>query len=379
MIKIDGPWGRRLKNDQNHPHISQANVALDGSLIATGSMNHPIDEHGHFPSPDADCLRISRLRGLRIARCRAFREPSGFLRMEEYGSELHVPSSLAAIVDRALKHGVKEPVHVNLLHQDGQISDSTSTIKTLIQPLTGWAMRIEDDEGTIRVALSAILHGSLIEDWNKSRSNYWNTSQQSMLEVNFSIDPVTRIACFGSYVPALQEEPKIPASIPALSGKLNIADAPVGTFAQFAISGDRWISFYESTGEWKSISVTEHAPPTRTAQGLLSDSRGYRWPRLSIYGIDMDVIASAMVNSQKITIVMQNGEHGELYYSHGSDGSTSHVINQIKIDLKLDSFGLCFDYTACTEKGERCGDFYLTWELLLLRYPRFSRYMGLSN
>jgi hypothetical protein len=381
MIKTDGPWGTRSKTEQNHQHISQAGVALDGSLIAAGSMSHPVDEHGHFPSPHADLIRISRVRGLRIVRCRASREPSGFLRAEEYGSELHLPPSLAAIIDRALKQGVREPVQVNLLHQDGQLSDSTSTIKTLTQPLTGWVMRIEEDEGTITVGLSATLHGTLLQDWNTSQSNYWNSSQRATLEVNFSIDPVTRIACYGSYVPALKEEPRIPALIPAPSGlsKLNIADAPVGTFAQFAISGDRWISFYESTGEWKSISITEHAPPTRTAQGVLSDSRGYRWPRIAIYGIDMDVIASAMVRSREMNLVMQNGKFGQVHYSHGSDGSTDYDVSGVRLDLKLDSSGLHFDYTVDTEMGEKSGEFYLTWELLLLRYPRFAQYMRLLN
>jgi len=348
---------------------------LDGSLIAAGSMSHPLDQHGHFPSPHADFLRISRVRGLRIVRCRASREPSGFLRAEEYGSELHLPPTLAAIIDRALKQGVKEPVQVNLLHQDGQLSDSTNTIKTLTQPLTGWEMRIEEDEGTITVSLSAILHGTLLQDWKTSQSNYWNSSERAMLEVNFSIDPVTRIACYGSYVPALKEEPRILAFIPAPSGlsKLNIADAPVGTFAQFAISGDCWISFYESTGEWKSISITEHSPPTRTAYGLLSDNRGYRWPRISIYGIDMDVIASAMMNSQETRIILQNGRFGQVHYSHGSDGSTYYNISDVRLDLKIDSSGLHFDYTIIAEMIERSGNFYLKWELLLLRYPRFSQ------
>lgn len=192
MTGVDGPWGKRKGDDGNRQHLTQAGVALDGSLIATGTMHHPIDENGYFPSPDAHLLRISRVRGCRIMRCAASREPSGFHTVKELGSELHLPRWLADLINRALNHGVKQPIHVSAMHQDGGLSDSTSTIKTRIQPLTHWVVHIDEDKGVINVTLAATLHATLLEEWNTSTANYWSPKQQEKLEVNFSADAIDR-------------------------------------------------------------------------------------------------------------------------------------------------------------------------------------------
>lgn len=121
-------------------HLNEARVALDGSLIVTGSIDHPADKEGYFPCPGADFLRISRTGGFRIVRCRSSRDRSGFLQADEYGSELHVPAPLVAMIERAFAFGAKEPCQATLAHQDGALTSSTSRIETLTQPLSDWTL-----------------------------------------------------------------------------------------------------------------------------------------------------------------------------------------------------------------------------------------------
>lgn len=375
MTRSIGPWGVRPSEERAEytAHIKQAGVDLDGNLVVTGSMDHPVDDHGHFPLISAQWLRISRVRGMRIVRCRAWREASGFLGVEELGSELHIPQALETIINRALFSGVKAPLVASLEYQDGLLADSTSRAQTLTQPLSGWTLRIEEKEGAISVVISAFLHASYLEDWNTSRSNYWkNAPAQSRITLSFEVDPITRIACFGSYVPSLiRESEGLPVAPPRSTlAALNIENATVGVFTAFAVDGDRWVNFHERDHENRGISITEHGPPTRTAEGFLNDSRDYRWPRVSLYGIDLGLISSQMIRSRAYRMIFSNGHFGALTYHREEP---SEEITEAEIEVKLTQKGLELFYQL-RGPAIKPGQFTLPWELLILRYPAFCRF-----
>lgn len=355
-------------------HLDEVCVGLDGSLIATGALDHPTDRAGHFPSSEAALLRISRREGFRIVRCRANRDRSGFLDAEEYGSELHLPASLAAIVDRALKSGVNEELQATLAHQDGALRSSTSRIDPLEQPLTDWRMHVDELSGAINVQLSARLHGSIIPEWKSNTGNFWPAESEARVSVRFQVGPATRVACFGAYIPSLVGEPGTPATAPTSPGldHLDIANAPVGTFCQFGISGSRWYSLYEDAGERRSLTLTEHGSPTRNSLGLLNDSRRYIWPRVSIHGLDMETIASLLRTSSKLRLAMTGSVLGDAYESHGSDGSATFNIKELVLDLQLDATGLQLKINADSERGKISMSVLFLWELLILRFPYFT-------
>lgn len=371
MTTTDVPWGSLEKAERPGSHISEAGVALDGSLIAKGSIQHILDDNGYFLPHAGDVLRISRLRGMRIVRCRSSRDASGFLEVAEYGAEVHVPPPFAVIIQRALHLGLKEPIVAQLGYQIGQLVDSVSTIKTLVQPLTDWTLDIEEEAGTIHVRLSAALNATQLESWNTSHSNYWSSYPSNRIDVVFAITASTRVACYGAYVPVLDQGPNSVAIIPAISDSpaLNICNAPVGTFTQFAISGSRWLHFYENS-EMKSFSITEHDAPERTALGFLADSHRYRWPRITIDGIDLDGIAAAIAPTGSLRITLQNGRFGRLSYG-GPEGRSIDIIG-VDLTAKLSNVGLKFSYEVKTNNDVKSGEFYLMRELLILRYPKLA-------
>ena len=363
----------------NPGHLNEIGVAFDGSLIAVGSIDHPVDENGHFPCPEAELVRISREGGLRIMRCRAFRTPSGFLRAEEYGSELLVPAPLAAIVERALRIGAKEALRASLTHQDGQLRDSTSRMSTLSQPLSAWSLEVDEAGGAVHVVLSARLHGEVIPEWLTSMANYWPAEQDSRLVVRFRVDPITRVACFGAYAPALTKEPETLAAIPTARGlaALDLGNAPVGPFAQFAIGDTRWYYIFEGDTQ-RYLSITEHAPPMRTPLGLLRDTCGYRWPRLELRGIDMRAIAS-MLGSHNLRSSVTSDTIGEAFESYGSDGFDTYSITSLALDFSLNETGLRLRIEGHTKRGPISRDMLLMWELLILRFPYFTRFRTMAG
>lgn len=357
----------------NPAGLRDIGIALDGSLIVLGSIAHPADEAGHFPCPDGELLRITR--GLAIARCHAVREPSGFVRVIEHGSELFLPAPFHAILDHALRFGAPEPLRASLAHQDGELRSSTSRDKTLEQPLSAWTLEVDDIDGRLDVALSAALHGSVIPAWRTSSANYWPAGQDARLDVRFRIDPITRVACYGAYVPGLAKEPASPAAIPAdpHRARLDIAQAPVAPHDQFAVSGTSWYNFNERKAP-PSFSVTEHAPPTRTPAGLLQDHCGYRWPRVSIYGLDMNAIAALLGHADGLRASVTSDTIGQAFTSHGPDGYESHRIADMTLHFALDHSGLRISIEGRANGAPLSRDLLLTWELLILRFPQFTRF-----
>ncbi len=364
-----GPWGNANNPPTVKPHISSAQVALDGGLVAIGSLSHPTDDDGHFPSHVSECVRISRAYGMRIVRCRAKRLTSGFLKVDEFGSELGIPDPLSSMIEHALRNGAKQPIVVTLTHQAGQLADSTRTDKRLVQPLSDWTLDIREDQGHITVQLSAALHGLDIEEWQKSTSNYWSGQLKTRLEARLTVDPVTRIACFGSYVPSLPDTVSTPALLPepSLLSTLDINNAPVGTFTERVFGDGRWFSFFEATSLSYLVIVPE-STPSRTTAGFLGLGSHSLGPSVSIHGLTMDAIWFATRNSPTVKR-LDEGECVGTLTGGGSDGWIEKITS-VETEISLNETGLHF---AIDIRAPRTSlmKFYLPWELLILRYPKF--------
>jgi len=172
MSKI-GPWGSAGDSSHKGLHIADVDVALDGALVGHGVLIHPADDEGHFAALAAERVSISRaFGGMRIARCHASRDGSGFLRTETFGPELLIPDSLAAMIEHALGAGVRVPVSAKFAHQMGALADTTRMDGQRMQPLSDWTLDINEDDGHVAVTLSAALCALYLADWDKSASNH---------------------------------------------------------------------------------------------------------------------------------------------------------------------------------------------------------------
>lgn len=365
-----GPWGKTGGADSGH-HIGSAQVALDGAIVAVGALRHQTDDEGRFPSLIAEHVRISRAYGMRLVRCQGLRDDSGFLKVVEFGSELHIPDPIKSMIERALWLGTKQPISATFSDQAGQLTDSTRTDQRLSQPLSDWTIHISEEQGRVTVLLSAALHALHIEDWNKSTSNYWSEQPTARLEACFTVDPITRIACFGSYVSSLADAAQIPALLPEPSSlsALDIKNAPIGTQREFAFGDGRWFSFHESTS-LSYLSITEQTPPSRTASGFIASDSRAKLPSISIYGLTMDAICFATRNSSTICRLDEGECVGTLDYP-SSDGHWDKI-KSVKTEISLKDTGLHFSISINLPKRQSI-NFYLPWELLILRYPKFIR------
>ncbi len=365
-----GPWGKTGAADSWH-HISNAQVALDGAIVAVGGLRHQSDDDGRFPTLFAEHVKISRTHGMRIVRCQASRDVSGFLKVVELGSELQIPDPIKSMIERALWLGAERPISAAFSDQAGQFTDTTRTDQRLSQPLSDWKVHISEEQGEVSVVLSAALHALHIEDWQKNTSNYWKGQPSARLEAYFTVDPITRIACFGSYVRSFTDVTHGPALLPepSYSSTLDIKDAPVGTQREFAFGDGRWFSFYESSNSGY-LSITERSAPSRTMSGFLaSDGRSIQ-PSINIHGLTMDAICFAINNSSSIRRLDEGECVGALHYS-GSDGSISNI-KSVGTNISLTENGLEFCIEVNVPKRNPIS-FYLPWELLILRYPKFIK------
>lgn len=197
-------------------HLSAASVDLDGNIIASGSIVHSQDDRGEFDPCDGDRLKISRGEWMKIVRCSCVREDCGFLRSEEYGAGVLVPAALATVITRALRLGAAEPQSVTLNHQEGELSNSFDPTYHLCQPLSDWHLAIDEREGEIFVVLSAALHARHLREWLESEANFWAQQPGQRVEVRFSINAATRVACFGAYVAGAAKDDEGELATPSL-------------------------------------------------------------------------------------------------------------------------------------------------------------------
>ena len=364
-----GPWSASPPNGSGR-HIRQAGVARDSAFVLRGHIQHPVDDDGIYPCPQADHVRISRTFGMRIVRCRAERDISGFVTTQEFGGEVHLPEQVASILNRAFAGRLRQPISMRLHQQMGELAHSTRPEGRIDQPLSDWSLDIEERDDDLYVILSATLHGAHLEEWQTRTANHWGRQTGAQLVIQFTMDAVTRIACFGYYAPSLSTNAVAPTPLPppATLAELDIATAPVGTFTQCAVGPDGLISFHESL-ELGFLYLTRLSHPARTDAGFLPSHMNHVWPRLSLRGITMASIRFSLLNCPAIRLTAEGDCVGDLQYA-GPDGWMSNLI-QWTADIRRDEVGLHFAVEARSAEASRTLSFRLPWELLILRYPGF--------
>lgn len=365
-----GPWGARPMQ-HGDKHIRQAGVGLDGSLVLSGSISHPVDDGGVYPCPVSDHVRISRTFGTRLVRCKATRDISGFLTTEEFGGEVQLPEPIASTLIRACSVRVEEPIILRLDQQAGFLADRASRESRLCQPLSDWSLTIEERDYKLHVSLSARLYGANVEEWQKkSTGNHWQRQTGARIDIQFVMDAITRIACFGYYSPSIPTEGTFAASLPAPTklNDLDITTATVGTFVQCGVAPDRLVSIHESA-ELGCLSLTRQAHPKRTPAGFLATTMTHVWPGLTLYGITMASFRFALRSNPSLRLTAAGDQAGYLHYG----GPEGEIINVTcwTADIKRDEVGLHFDIEALSARTPLRLVFRLPWEMLILRYPGF--------
>ena len=345
-------------------HLKSASVDVEGNLIAVGTMVHPVDDAGEFRPHELECLKIDR-ETMRIIRCKAVRDETGFFQAEEIGTVLYVPEPLASQVKWALRFGAMGPLEIAVLHDVGSLASSASRIQNFTQTLSDWRLRIVEQEGDITVLMSAALNSAHLRDWRTSEQNFWTSQTGARVETRFPINAATRIACFGAHVPdrysgAEGEEAQACATV---GRRLNLESAPVGPIAEFGIRDDRWV-YFTSHGPDPCITLTEHRHVRRLANGFLS--RGYyEWPRIWIHGLSLASIASILGDKP----VRLSGEGVGVSVSNEGREGWSELASEAALEFRLQVDGLALDYFLTVAGQPVEGRVLLPWELLILRYP----------
>ncbi|MCP1471369.1 hypothetical protein J3E64_003076 [Sphingobium sp. OAS761] len=365
-----GPWGATPPQHSGGKHIRQAGVARDGAFVLPGRIRHPVDDDGIYPNPQADYVRMSRTFGMRIVRCRAARDISGFVTAQEFGGEAHLPEPIASTLSRAFSGSVKHPISLRLNQQAGVLAHGTNPEGRIYQPLSDWSLEIEDRDDDLHVTLSATLHGLHLEEWQTRTTNHWEKQAGARIVIQFVIDAITRVACFGYYAPNLSTEAVAPAPLPppATLTELDISTAPVGTFNQCGVGPNGLVSFHEAI-ELGYLSLTRLSHPARTEAGFLPTHMNHVWPRLTLHGVTMASIRFALLNNPAMRLNAEGDCVGNLQYG-GPDGWMTNITRWMA-DIRRDETGLHFDVEAHSSEAPRRLTFRLPWEMLILRYPGF--------
>lgn len=348
--------------------LRSATVDLDGNLIAAGTMVHPIDDAGEFRPDELDRLKIDR-ETMRIIRCTAACDGTGFYHAEEIGTVLYVPESLASQIRWALRFGAKEPLEMAILQHQGSLASSASRIKHLTQPLSDWRLRVEEVDGSIAVVLSAALHSPHLREWLASEQNFWAGQAGARVEARFTITAATRVACFGAYVPDGHAEADGAKSQPFVPDgrRLNLENAPVGPMREFGIRNGHWVDIGSDLGGFPYIALTERRDVRRLGSGFLSYGHCV-WPRIWIRGLSLSSVSSAL---GKEPLRLSGGAIAVRLSDDGREG-WSQVASEAALEFRLQVEGLALDYFLTVAGRLVEGRVLLPWELLILRYPALA-------
>lgn len=362
--------------------LADATVALDGAIVATGTIDYPRDPAGEFPAPLAGQVHLSRGPGLVLRPCRAPRDPaSGFRRVDQVGAVLGIPAELAVPIARALEFGVEQPISIHLPYQAGQLNSSDGGPRRASQPLSDWRMTLTGRGGDVTVRLSAALRATMpLKEWVVDTRDWWR-DEGARIDAVFTVDAATRIACFGSYIAELEETV---AGDPAVAQAtrwpaLRLAAAPVGTFVAYGTGArGEWVSIYTTD---RTIALSGDCEQQRLPSGFVTRGQCGQ-PRLWLNGVTLDAIADAIgPDRSHATVTLSDGWFGtvEPWRDREPPWPPTERIVAARFDNALTLAGLTITYRLTTEIEGRMGagrtiegSVTLSWELLLLRYPRFA-------
>ncbi|MBK8158486.1 MAG: hypothetical protein IPK59_06855 [Rhodospirillaceae bacterium] len=385
-------------------HLRDARVDLDGNVIASGRMIFASDNGGVFAAQECDQVQISRLGPLRVVACKSRRDSdSGFLVSEAVGPALSFPDVFATVIRRACWLSPKEAIVMSLGHQDGALASSVDR-DAVSQPLSDWKLEVEAIEGAIHVRASAALRATLPFNLrNKDIGSYWSSREETeRISVTFSVDPVTRTACFGSYTGVLSDKWCAGDAVPARTSlqALRLDTAPVGPFNEMGPAAETgWIKvqswFTPNAPSGQSVLAlifNRVASIARTESGFLaSTDRDSGQRSIWFEGINLVIVADLMRHANTMKLSLTDGISGYLWdpseQRHFYDMDISPTPEQHFLEATI-SFALTARGLECHYRIHvndlhviRLGTKYqrgwiedsvtLPWELLILRHPQF--------
>ena len=351
-------------------HLSQACVDLQGNLVCDGFLSFPPDEGGKFERKDSTQVVVDRDR-MTVSACSAARHSSGFYESNSSGALLGIPASLATLIRHALQFGATQAVVCTLESQHGDLYSSSSWDHRYRQPLSKWDLRISEVSGLITVKISALMFGADIRDWLSSEDNFWPS--QFRVSAQFSVDPLTRKACYDAYI----EEPDIPDVGSTLSSLLteaqgiSLVSASVSTSNCFGIADTKYIDVGFGSEHDSYLAFTEHSKVYRLSNGFLSDG-SYRWPRVWFRGIQ---IRSLLELDQRPVRFSGVGLHA----CAENSGHSSHWREEATAafcEVSLALAGMAITYEVVTANHCLTEELVLPWSTLLLRLPMLGSRWG---
>jgi len=93
----------------------------------------------------------------------------------------------------------------------------------------------------------------------------------------------------------------------------------------------------------------------------------------------METISAMLGVSSRIKLAMTGHMLGESYQSYGSGGSESTSIDNLILDIRIDASGLHIHIVGTAGSTNISMSAVISWELLILRFPYFTRLMNLSE
>jgi hypothetical protein len=338
-------------------------------------MTFPRDDAGEFAAAELTQFRLGRSSGRGINRrigpitgAVGERESSGFFRTVASGPQLSLPEPLAVMIGHAARFVSKEPIDATLSYQGGSLANGSQ--RGLEQPLTDWKLHIEDIAGELRVEISAALHATHLREWLKSERNFWSGQPGSRIEARFSIDPATRAACFGCYIPdpgydAVEAPPAVPGTLDG--SRLCLESAAVAPHEEFGVRNGHWINVGLSSGTSPWVAFTRHDDVRRLPNGFVSHG-SYVWPRFWFRGFD---VLSSLSSLREHPVQFSGAGIGHVDEWGGPEGRTKRA-RQAALEVALTIEGLTLDYALTTDRTYE-GRVVLPWELLILRYPMVAQ------
>jgi len=363
-------------------HLSDACVDLDGNLLVKGRLSFPDDDHGLFTLPAHDWLWL-RSGDFAIAPANPVRDKkSGFFLPSEPPLRVHLPDCFQKELRKSLRWmpGERLRLHYSHHHLSRLAIPKGETGEESAQLLSNWKMALRANAtGGVHVQISAALTAcGPLSDFQRKDDGHWGRSKGARITLTFTLDPVTRVARFGSRVPmnGWVNGPLSDKAANSTAATLNLAAAPIGQGVSLlatspqAPEGYRWRAV--NLGDYRTLSICPFRVSKNTAGGFIDGA--YDVPDITIGQIGMEMIEGLLTNCDRASLEF-TGDWVGRFQDHHTVNQPSDAIDWAAVSLLLDMSGLHIAYRAQlrTLSREVSDEVIISWESLILTGSRLAK------
>jgi hypothetical protein len=345
-------------------------VDLDGCIIARGHLELP--PHPSYRMVPHDAILIDgRVLTPSFAKRNA---KTGFFEITPKPFSIWLPASIAGQIASALPYSVlgDSASSMRLEAEEGHIVVQRAP-RLLTQGLTGWRLEISEcNDGSCNIMLSALLHTEKADFLKRRVINYWPLvdGKAQRLNLQFTVDFLTRVACFGGYVESESKTEKpIPLAAHAHTSPLIAPDNSV--FGYFGNGDVCKISIEDDQISWRANPCSNLQ---RLKNGLVSDGNPLldRFPVITVCGIGKKVLGALLERSASFSIALTQGKIGSINTgSHEPDVAPPSIgLVSGGVNACLSAKGLELDFVLLSEVGhdEKIEHtIVIPWPILILR------------